>query len=96
MVIWLLRKVNNVTVVTNLILHASGMTNVVKVAMGLGNLSQEAVSFCQEKHAGWSLFSGRQYTRDVLWIFQKTKKKTLQKPIQLFTAKISIYLFSNV
>ena len=95
-VIWLLRKVNNVTVVTNLILHAPRMTYVVKVAMGLGNLSQEAVSFCQEKHAGWSLFSGRQYTRDVLWIFQKAKKKTLQKPIQLFTAMISIYLFCNV
>ena len=95
-VIWLLRKVNNVTVVTKLMIHVWRMTNVVKVAIGLGNLSQEAVSFCQEKHAGWSLFSGRQYTRDVLWIFQKAKKKTLQKPIQLFTAKISIYLFSNV
>ena len=95
-VIWLLRKVNNVTVVTNKILHAPGMTNVVKVAMGLGTLSQETVSFCQEEHAGWSLFSGRQYTRDVLWIFQKAKKKTLQKPIQLFTAMISIYLFCNV
>ena len=96
MVIWLLRKVNNVTVVTKMILHAPGMTNVVKVAVGLGTLSQETVSFCQKKHAGWFLFSGRQYTRDVLWIFQKTKKKTLQKPIQLFTAKISIYLFCNV
>ena len=95
-VIWLLRKVNNVTVVTKVMIHAYGMTNVVKVAMGLGTLSLEDVSFCQEKHAGWSLFSGRQYTRDVLWIFQKAKKKTLQKPIQLFTAKISIYLFSNV
>ena len=95
MVIWLLRKVNNVTVVTKMICHAR-LTNVVKVAMGLGNLCQETVSLCQEKHAGWSLFSGRQYTRDVLWIFQKAKKKTLQKPIQLFTAKISIYLFSNV
>ena len=68
-VIWLLRKVNNVTVVTKLMIHVWRMTNVVKVAIGLGNLSQEAVSFCQEKHAGWSLFSGRQYTRDVLWIF---------------------------
>ena len=74
MVIWLLRKVNNVTVVTNVIFHASGMTIVVKVAMGLGNLIQETVSFCQEKHAGSSLFSGRQYTRDVLWIFQKAKR----------------------
>ena len=61
MVIWLLRKVNNVTVVTNLILRAPRMTNVVEVAVGMG-LSQETDSFCQEKHAGWFLFSGRQYT----------------------------------
>ena len=74
-VIWLLRKVNNVTVVTKMIIHAYGMTNVVKVAVGLGNLSQETVSFFQEQHAGWSLFSGPQYTPDVLWIFQKAKKK---------------------
>ena len=65
-VICLWRRVNNVTVVTNMILHAPGMTNVVKVAVREGSLSQETVNFCQEKHAGWSLFSGRQYTRDVL------------------------------
>ena len=34
-------KVNNVTVVTEVILHAPGMTNVVKVAVGVGTLSQE-------------------------------------------------------
>ena len=39
-------KVNNVTVVsvTEVILHAPGMTNV--VAVGVGTLSQETVSFC--------------------------------------------------
>ena len=79
MVIWLLRKVNNVTVVTKVIFHACGMTNVVKVAMGLGSLSQETVSFCQEKHAGWSLFfSSTIYTRCPI-DFPKGKEKNFAK-----------------
>ena len=43
-------KVNNVTVVTEVILHAPGMTNVVTVAVGVGTLSQETVSFCISLH----------------------------------------------
>ena len=78
-VICLWRRANNVTVVTNMILHVSGTTYVVKVAIVLGNLSQETVSFFQEKHAGWSLFSGRQYTRDVLYGFSKRQRKKLCK-----------------
>ena len=57
MVIWLLRKVNNVIVVTDLIRHAPRMTNVVKVAVGVGTLSKETVGFCQIKHAGWFFFT---------------------------------------
>ena len=50
-------KVNSVTVVTEVILHAPGMTKVVKVAVGVGTLSQETVSFCQIKHAGRFFFT---------------------------------------
>ena len=42
-----------------------------------------------------SFFRSTIYTRCPM-DFPKDKEKTLQKPIQLFTAKISMYLFSNV
>ena len=42
-----------------------------------------------------SFFGSTIYTRCPM-DFPKDKEKTLQKPIQLFTAKISMYLFSNV
>ena len=64
-------KVNNVTVVTEVILHAPGMTNV--VAVGLGTLSQETVSFCQIKHAGWFFFT---WTYSVDYWGEKNRKDT--------------------
>ena len=94
MVIWLLRKVNNVTVVTKVICHASGMIHVVKVAMGLGPLSQETVSFCQEAHAGWSLFfRSTIYTR-CLMDFLKGKERNFAKANTIIYSKdLNILLF---
>ena len=67
----ILRKVNNVTVVTEVILHAPGMTNV--VAVGVGTLSQETVIFCQIKHAGWFFFT---WTYNVDYWGEKNRKDT--------------------
>lgn len=82
MVIWLLRKVKNVTVVTLRMIRAVRMTNVVKVAVRM-SVSQETVNFCQEVHAGWFLFSGRQYTgktepvQQMFYRFSKRQRKEL-------------------
>ena len=75
MVIWLLRKVNNVTVVTIKMFRAKRMTNVVKVAVRMG-LSQETVCFWPIKHAGWFFFtctysvdfSGENNRKETTWL----------------------------
>lgn len=91
MVIWLLRKVNNVTVVTRKMIRAVWMTNVVKVAVGM-SLGKETVSFCQEKHAGWFLFSGRQYTGKTEPVQQMSYRFSKRQRKELCTESLYKYL----